>query len=138
MQPAFIGTLFKPVFIPQYLIVFLNNTSIPSGWTRYSAMDSKYIVGAGSTYAWGDTGGSVALDVSGRTSGSAGSHTPSSAFDTNPDGGGKSAIASASTSQVPKKTPAVRSAMLWWTVMRIAASARKPEVTGPVCPLEPS
>lgn len=44
--------------IPEGLIVALNSTSIPSGWTRYSAADGRFIVGAGSSYPTGSTGGS--------------------------------------------------------------------------------
>jgi len=42
--------------IPAGLIVFLNDTSIPSGWERFTAPDDKMIVGAGSTYSIGDNG----------------------------------------------------------------------------------
>jgi len=60
--------------IPAGLIVFLNDTSIPSGWTRFSASDDRMIIGAGSSYSIGDTGGSKNISGSYNSS-TNGSHT---------------------------------------------------------------
>lgn len=54
------------------IIVPLDDTSIPSGWERFTSADSKHIVGAGSTYAAGATGGAQA-SIS-QTTSSAGDH----------------------------------------------------------------
>lgn len=45
--------------VPVGAIVPLSGDAIPSGWAAYTAADGKYIVGAGDTYAVGDTGGSL-------------------------------------------------------------------------------
>jgi hypothetical protein len=45
--------------VPVGAIVPLSGASIPSGWAAYTDADGKYIVGAGDTYAVGDTGGSL-------------------------------------------------------------------------------
>ena len=64
--------------VPAGLIVFLNDTSIPSGWTRFTAADDKMLIGAGDTYTAGATGG-VAFDASlgdvGGLSGYGGTHS---------------------------------------------------------------
>jgi len=44
--------------IPTGLIVFLNDTSIPANWERFTAPDDRMIVGAGSSYSIADQGGS--------------------------------------------------------------------------------
>lgn len=62
--------------VPSGLIMFFDDTSIPSGWTRFSAPDGKRIVGAGSTYAVADTGGATVLTLS-HASDSVGSHNGS-------------------------------------------------------------
>lgn len=61
--------------IPAGLIVALNSTSIPSGWTRYAAADGKFIVGAGGSYAVGATGGSWSAGT--LTTSSGGAHAGS-------------------------------------------------------------
>jgi hypothetical protein len=53
---------------------------------------------------------------------------------TKPGGGGKSAIANASSSQVPKKITATRSAVFWWTVMGMATA----EVLGSLIVIRPA
>jgi len=58
--------------IPAGLIVFLNDTSIPTNWERFTAADDKNIIGAGSTYSIGDNGGSN--DVTLNNSSTVGSH----------------------------------------------------------------
>ena len=50
--------------------------SSPTGWTRFSAADGKFIVGSGSTYAVAATGGSATVSAS-ANSGSGGSHEAS-------------------------------------------------------------
>lgn len=70
--------------VPKDIIILLNSATIPNGWTRFSAPDNKYIVGAGSTYNSGDTGGSSTVDTSGKTSSAAGAHTPTTYMDVNP------------------------------------------------------
>jgi hypothetical protein len=44
--------------IPVGAIVLLDGATVPSGWALYSTADGKAILGAGSTYSVGDTGGS--------------------------------------------------------------------------------
>jgi len=61
--------------IPADLIIPFNDTSIPSGWTRYDSADDRRIIGAGSTYDPEDTGGAANLTLSGKTSDSQGAHT---------------------------------------------------------------
>jgi len=59
--------------IPAGLIVFLNDISVPAGWEAFNSANDRMIIGAGSTYAVGATGG--AQYSGGITTGSAGSHT---------------------------------------------------------------
>jgi len=47
--------------VPIGLIVPLNDTSVPTGWERFDSADNRMIVGAGSTYSVGQTGGSTSL-----------------------------------------------------------------------------
>ncbi len=61
--------------LPLDLIVLLNDTSIPSGWTRFSAADDKFIIGAGLSHNAGDTGGADTVTAS-VNSGTAGAHEP--------------------------------------------------------------
>jgi len=49
-------TIYAP--IPAGLIIMSADGSTPSGWTRYSAADGYFIVGAGSAYSANGTGGS--------------------------------------------------------------------------------
>lgn len=60
---------------PIGLIVPYTSASTPAGWTSFSSADGRFIVGAGSSYSAGATGGSTSVSVSGATS-SAGSHNP--------------------------------------------------------------
>jgi len=60
--------------VPLGLIIPFNDTSIPSGWERFTSADNKYIVGAGSTYSIGESGGSTSFTLTQGLS-SAGSHT---------------------------------------------------------------
>lgn len=46
--------------LPVGIIVLLDSVSVPAGWERFTSADSKHIVGAGSTYAVGETGGAQA------------------------------------------------------------------------------
>jgi len=78
--------------IPADLIVFFNDTSIPTGWTRFSATDNKRIVGAGTTYDPGDTGGDNNITISSVTSdsyshGYSGANCPNNSTP-QPSGGG--------------------------------------------------
>lgn len=47
----------RPVekIVPAGLIIGLNDSIIPSGWTRFADADNKFIVGAGSTFPAGDS-----------------------------------------------------------------------------------
>jgi len=47
--------------LPSGIIVPFNDTSLPSGWEWFSSADAKMIVGAGTTYGIGATGGSIAV-----------------------------------------------------------------------------
>ncbi len=47
--------------LPSGIIVPFNDTSLPSGWEWFSSADGKMIVGAGTAYGIGDTGGSVSI-----------------------------------------------------------------------------
>lgn len=68
--------------VPVGAITLLSNTTIPSGWTQYTAANGKYIVGAGSTYAVNATGGvSSYAGFSGNVT-SDGGHAPSDFFNT--------------------------------------------------------
>lgn len=60
--------------VPSGLIVFFNDTSIPSGWTRFSAADDKMIIGAGSTYAVTSSGGNNTPHTFNSALSSAGGH----------------------------------------------------------------
>ena len=64
-----------PSFLPAGAIIPFNGTTIPSGWSTFSAATNKYLVGAGNTYNAEATGGSDTVTVS---SSSAGSHTGTS------------------------------------------------------------
>ena len=60
--------------VPIGLIIPFNDTSIPSGWERFTSADNRHIVGAGNTYSVGDTGGSTTLNINAQSS-SAGTHS---------------------------------------------------------------
>jgi len=60
----------RGINVPTGLIVLYNDTIIPSGWTRFSSADDKYIIGAGNSYNIGDTGGSLNYSISTNTTGS--------------------------------------------------------------------
>jgi hypothetical protein len=65
--------------IPAGLIIMSSDGSTPTGWTRFSSADNKFIVGAGSTYSVTSTGGSYTTSASGTTSNDGGHyHTSSS------------------------------------------------------------
>jgi len=71
--------MFKPqtggITLPAGIILPQTNAaSLPSGWSVFSSADARYIVGAGSTYAVGATGGTGAITP---TAGTGGSHTGS-------------------------------------------------------------
>lgn len=66
------GIEFNFSVVPIGLIIPFNDTSIPTGWTRFTAADDKHLVAAGSTYSVGQSGGNNS--ISGITSSSAGSH----------------------------------------------------------------
>jgi len=56
---------FPPV--PVGLILPYTSASAPTGWARFTSADDKNIIGAGSTYSNGSTGGSTSVSVSGST-----------------------------------------------------------------------
>ncbi len=58
---------------PIGLIISFNDTSIPSGWSRFTSADDRMIVGAGTTYSVGQNGGSTTFSINEAT-GSGGSH----------------------------------------------------------------
>lgn len=62
--------------LPEGLIIPLDSVSIPEDWERFTAPDGKHIIGAGSTYSPGDTGGDD-NSFSGLTSTLGGAHTGS-------------------------------------------------------------
>lgn len=62
------------IAIPQGLIVPLASSTIPSGWSAFSDADTRMIVGAGSTYAAGATGGNTSISGYTSATGSAGNH----------------------------------------------------------------
>lgn len=65
---------FRSPKIPAGLIVFCNDTTIPDGWTRFSAADNRYIIGAGNQYSAGDTGGSDRVLMQTTTTGTHSDH----------------------------------------------------------------
>jgi len=70
---------FAPL-VPLGLIVPLNDSVIPSGWDAFNSANSRMIVGAGSTYVPGATGGTnigSSLGNLGGGSGTSGSHAAS-------------------------------------------------------------
>ena len=69
----------RGIVVPAGLIILLNDTEVPSNWTRFSAADDKHIVGAGTTYNVGDVGGSKTLSSISLSSG--GSHSPGGNLD---------------------------------------------------------
>jgi hypothetical protein len=56
------------LLIPIGLIIPFNTASLPAGWDRFALADDKHIIGAGSTYAVGATGGAASLAISVNTS----------------------------------------------------------------------
>lgn len=64
------------IVVPNGLIVPLyNTTTVPTGWNAFTAADNRMIIGAGSTYSAGGTGGSSTTTVSGGLS-NVGAHNP--------------------------------------------------------------
>lgn len=51
------GCIPKPVAVPADSVVAFNSTSCPSGWAALTAAQNRVIVGTGSSYARGATGG---------------------------------------------------------------------------------
>ena len=72
-----VGEVWKDIFvggapsIPEGLIVPYNGTTAPDGWSLFTSANGKYLVGAGTSYAVGATGGSNTLN---HTLVAAGSH----------------------------------------------------------------
>jgi hypothetical protein len=60
--------------VPTGLIVPYIGGATPAGWSTFSSADGKTVIGAGSTYSAGSTGGSTSISAS-ATLESAGSHT---------------------------------------------------------------
>ena len=85
------GTPVSFTQIPAGLIVFLNDTSIPANWERFTLADDKNIIGAGSTYSIGDQGGSndvILGNTSTTGSHAANLHSVNTNFPTNQNTGG--------------------------------------------------
>ena len=71
----------KLIMIPAGLIIFYNGVTAPTDWTAFSDPDGNLIMGAGSTYDPGDTGGSNTVATAyGGTSSSGGAHSYGSIF----------------------------------------------------------
>ena len=71
-----VGEVWKDIFvgvpsIPEGLIIPYNGTTAPDGWSLFISANGKYLVGAGTSYAVGATGGSNTLN---HTLAAAGSH----------------------------------------------------------------
>jgi len=63
---------------PVGLIVAYTDAGTPTNWTNFSSADGKFLVGAGTSYSAGGTGGSNTASISGSFS-NTGSHTGNSA-----------------------------------------------------------
>jgi hypothetical protein len=59
-------------FIPTGLVVPYNGSSAPSGWSAFTGADGKFLLGAGSTYTQGNSGGGAVSNSA--SSASAGGH----------------------------------------------------------------
>lgn len=68
------------LLIPIGLIIPFNTASLPAGWTRFTSADDRRIIGAGSTYAVGATGGDAACAFS-FNSETGGAHTSATLFE---------------------------------------------------------
>lgn len=78
LNVAILGTSRTKRLVPEGIIVFLNDTSVPTGWSRYSSADDMFIIGAGDTYAVDDNGGSsVVTNYGTPTTGTSGAHLAS-------------------------------------------------------------
>ena len=71
-----VGEVWKDIFvgapsIPEGLIIPYNGTTAPDGWSLFTSANGKYLVGAGTSYGIGETGGSNTLN---HTLVAAGSH----------------------------------------------------------------
>ena len=78
---------FPPV--PVGLILPYTSASAPTGWARFTSADDKNIIGAGSTYSNGSTGGITSVSVSGSTT-STSTHGTANVAVTNIGGAGGS------------------------------------------------
>ena len=74
--------------MPSGLILPYTDTSIPDGWSRFSASDGKAIMGAGTSHNPGDTGGSDTATLSAVTSSTDGAHVGVATGSDNPTTGG--------------------------------------------------
>lgn len=83
------------VLVPAGLIVPLADTVVPSGWTAFTDANDKFIVGAGSTYAGGETGGNASFSVSGSLSNTGGHTGPGTQTNSGSSGGMGSTTAGA-------------------------------------------
>lgn len=63
--------------MPSGIIIPFTGVSIPSGWTQFTAANTRGIIGAGSTYAAGATGGN-SLSTNALSLNSAGTHSQAS------------------------------------------------------------
>jgi hypothetical protein len=64
MVMAAAGAGVGDLLIPIGLIIPFNTVTLPAGWTRFASADDKRIIGAGSAYDVGDSGGDAALAFS--------------------------------------------------------------------------
>ena len=65
-QYAKVGTTWKLIYgIPSGLIIMSADGTTPTGWSRFTGADGRYIVGAGYTYSVGATGGAASINDSG-------------------------------------------------------------------------
>ena len=70
---------FVPYSIPAGTIIPYIGSTIPAGWTRYTGLDGRFLVGAGGAYGVGSTGGSTSFSGSVSTSSRA-SHSGGTGF----------------------------------------------------------
>jgi hypothetical protein len=60
--------------VPVGAIALLSGSTLPSGWGDYTDADGKFIIGAGDTYAIGDTGGTASYTGDSGTTAEGGGH----------------------------------------------------------------
>jgi hypothetical protein len=116
----FYGT--SKVLVPTGLIVPLyNTTTVPSGWSDFTAANGRMIIGAGSSYGAGATGGSSTTSISGTLS-TVGAHNPTN-FTTGSGGGPDSSASNSAGSHNHTFSATVTSTDAYKTFKLIKAGA---------------